>query len=123
MLLLPWVALTLVAFLVFVLGAFFDYLGVATVGATLLIAVGAGVAVDDLETQTGVDIERNVTTVPVNQNGTIVNETVVDGVQRTPQYETVAIIREFGDTGPLAVGGLQMLVGGLLFSRRLDDAR
>jgi hypothetical protein len=121
MLLLSYAVLSLVGFGFFVLGAWLDYLGVAAVGAVLFIGVGGAVAVDDLETQTGVDVERNVTTVPVNQNGTIVNETVVDAVNRTRQYETVAPLREFGDSGPFALGAIQMLAGAVLFSRRLNE--
>jgi hypothetical protein len=123
MLLIPYVALTSLGFVIFVLGAYFDYLGVSAVGAVLIIGVGASVAVGDLETQTGVSVDRNVTTVQVNQNGTIVNETVVDAVEKSENYETVAPIRDFGESGPFAVGGLQMVVGGLLFSRRLNETR
>jgi hypothetical protein len=123
MLLLPYVALSLVGFAFFVLGAWLDYLGVAAVGAVIFIGVGATVAVGDLETQTGASVDRNVTTVAVNQNGTIINETVVDGVERTKQFETVAPLRRFGEGGPFALGAFQMVAGAVLLGRRLNEVQ
>jgi len=124
MLLIPYIALSLVGFAFFVLGAWLDYLGVAAVGAVIFIGVGASVAVADLETKTGETVDRNITFVQVEQeNGTTVNETVVDSVERRDEYERVAPLREFGDSGPFALGAFQMLTGALLLSRRLNEVR
>jgi hypothetical protein len=48
-------------------------------------------------------------------------ETVVESTTSATTYETVAPLREFGNAGPLSLGGLQMLVGGLLLTRRLNE--
>jgi hypothetical protein len=112
-LLVPFVALSTLGFAVFVLGNILDYTGVAAVGAVVVIAVGGAVALTDLETATGETVEREYTTVN--------NETVVASTTSTTTYQTVAPLREFGDAGPLSLGALQMLVGGLLFARRLEE--
>lgn len=116
MLLWPFVALTTFGFGVWLTGAFFEYAGIAAIGATLIIAVGGGVALTDLQTQTGEIVEKSYTTV---NNTTVVNETTTK-----PQYSTVTIIEEFGgDAGHLSFGGLVMLVGGLLFSHTMNEVR
>jgi len=112
-LLIPFVALSTLGFGLFLLGSMLDYTGVAAVGAVLVIAVGGAVALTDLETATGETVEREYTTVN--------SETVVASTTSTTTYETVAPLREFGDAGPLSLGGLQMLVGGLLLTRRLNE--
>jgi hypothetical protein len=127
-LLIPYVALSLTGFAFFVLGAHYDYLGVAAVGAVLFIAIGATVAVDDLEAATGEKIvERNITTENVTvdfSTDTQEERTVVDSVTKHKEYQTIAPLREFGgQTGPFALGGLQMLVGGLLLTRRLNEVQ
>jgi len=123
MMLMPWVALSSLGFAVFVLGAYLDYLGVAAVGAVLIIGLGASVAVDDLETTTGEEIERDYSVVELNQSGQNGSEnvTVVTSVTKHQTTATVAPLRTFGETGPFALGGLQMLTGAVLFSRRLEE--
>lgn len=126
MLLLPYTALSLAGFAFFVLGAHYNYLGVAAVGAVIFIGVGATVAVDDLEAATGEKIvERNITTHNITTDfstDTKESRTVVDNVTTQTQYRTIAPLREFGgSTGPFALGGLQMVVGGLLLTRQLNE--
>jgi len=113
-LLLPFVALSLLGFGVWLLGAFFNYTGIAAIGAVLVIALGAAVVLTDLRVQTGERVEKNYTTAG--------NTAVVANTTTTFQYETVSIIAEFGGASQLSLGGLQMLVGGLLMSRQLNEA-
>jgi hypothetical protein len=112
-LLTPFALLTAFGLGLFLLGSILDYTGIAAVGAVVVIAVGGGVAVTGLNTVTGETVDRQYTTVN--------NQTVVDSTTSTQTTETVAPLREFGDSGPLSLGGLQMAVGGLLFARRLND--
>jgi len=112
-LLLPFVALSLLGFGIWLLGSFFDYTGIAAIGAVMIIALGGAVVLTDLVVKTGETVEKNYTDV----NGT----TVVANETRTFQYEPVSLITEFGETGQLSLGGLQMLVGGLLMSRKLNE--
>jgi len=114
-LLVPFVALSTLGFALFLIGHELGYTGVAAIGAVLIIAIGGGVAISDLEVKTGEHVEKTYKTVD--------NSAVVDTVNRTNQYSTVRPIRRFGAAGQLGLGAMQMLVGGVLFSRHLDERR
>jgi hypothetical protein len=114
-LLLPFLALSGLGFGLFTMGHFLEFTGVAAVGAVLIIALGGGVALSDLEHKTGEVVTKTYT----NSNGS----EVVDTVERTNRYDTIRPIRRFGASGQLGLGAMQMLVGGLLFSRRLNQER
>lgn len=112
-LLLPFAVLSVLGFGIWLLGSFFEYTGIAAIGAVIIIALGGAVVLTDLSVRTGVTVEKNHTVVD--------GETVVANETRTFEYQPVGIISEFGETGQLSLGGLQMLVGGLLMSRKLNE--
>jgi len=110
MLLVPWATLSAAAAGAFLFGVASNYTGIASIGAVLMLAVGGAVVLTDLETQTGQTVERDFDTI---DNTTVaVNETV------QYQYDTVAVLREFGGTaGVFGFGALQMLAGLAMFTR------
>lgn len=114
MLLWPFVVLTSFGLVVFLLGAFNDYTGIAAIGAVLIIAVGGGVALTDLETRTDKNISRTY--------GQAGNEPVLMNSTASWEHEEVALIETFGGpTGHLSFGGIQMLIGGLLLIHILNE--
>lgn len=116
MLLVSFALLSVFSVAVWLLGAYFEYAGIAAIGATLLIATGGGVTLTDLETKTGETVERSYTTVN--------NETVVNETSTQADYDTVAVIDRFGGpAGHLGFGGLVMAVGGLLFAHTMNELR
>ena len=112
-LLLPFVALSLLGFGIWAIGSFFQYTGIAAIGAVLVISLGGAVVLTDLRVKTGVEID--------NEHTVVDGETVVDNSTRTFEYQTVSLIDEFGDAGHLSLGGLLMLVGGLLMTHALNE--
>jgi hypothetical protein len=88
-----------VGFVAFVLGAVFQYQGVAVIGAVLILGVGAVVTVSGVEHRSG----EVVTTQPDNS-------TVHDF-----QYERTETPQN------LSLGTLLMLLGGVLALRSLND--
>lgn len=114
MLLTTFVVMSSVGFATWLLGHYFQYTGIASIGAVLLIAVGGAVALTDLQVKTGETVERNY--------GTVDNETVVVNQTTTNQYETLTILDQFGGvSGPLSLGGLLMILGGLLMTQHLNE--
>lgn len=114
MLLTPFLALSTLGFVVWGIGHFSNYTGIAAIGAVLVIAVGGTVVLTDLHVKTGETVEKDYITVN--------NSTVVDNVTRTDTYDRLSILDELGgQAGPLSLGGLMMLTGGLLMVRRLNE--
>lgn len=114
MLLIPFVTLTTFGFATWLLGHYFEYTGIASIGAVLIIAVGGAVALTDLRVQTGETVE--------NEYEVVENETVIANQTVSHTYETVTVSRELGGIGgPLSIGGLVMIIGGVLMTRHLDE--
>lgn len=128
MLLISYVVLSAVGFSFFALGTVFEYYGVASIGAVLIIAVGGAVAINGLEVAVGEDVDREFETVELVENDTstntttVRNETVVTNVTRTTEYESVGIFTQFdNDATTLGLGALHLLLGGVMFSRPLEE--
>lgn len=123
MLLETYLALTGVGAGLWLLGHYFSFTGLVAIGGVLVLAVGGTVVATGLAVQSGEYIERSYE--PVNEtaasNGTAVNVTDQVAVNEThiAQTRENALHREFGDAGPLSLGGLQMLAGALLISQHL----
>lgn len=114
MLLTTFVVMSSLGFATWLLGHYFQYTGIASIGAVLLIAVGGAIAVTDLQVKTGETVEK--------EYGTVDNETVVTNQSTTNQYETVTVLQQFGGVGgPLSLGGLVMILGGLLMTHHLNE--
>lgn len=113
-LLTTFVVLNALGFGIWILGHYFEYTGIAAIGAVFVIAVGGAVALTSLEVRSGETIDREYTSVG---NEPVENQTTV-----TKTAETVKISERFG--GPLnhfSIGALLMLVGGLLMTHRLEE--
>jgi hypothetical protein len=98
MLLVPAVILTLLGFVVWGAGILFDFSGLATIGAVMVVAVGAMILSDGLQQRDGT-IERQVDT----------NTTEIE-----PQTTDVQFLPSF----PL--GLVWTLLGGVLLLRGVD---
>lgn len=118
----------------FLLGHLLDFTGVAAIGATIVLAVGGAVILSGLMVQTGVEVTREYRVVNESSPDAVYNQTanssevvamngtdyVVTNVTREPVLAQNAVTATLGDdAGPLTIGGLQMLVGGLLLSQHL----
>lgn len=99
------VVITALGFTTWILGAVFEYRGMAALGAVLVVGVGAMITVGGLEHRDG---EKRVYTYENESNETVKNETVVE-----PRYSTF----EPAERWPL--GPLWMLVGAVAFFRAL----
>lgn len=92
-------ALISLGFVTWILGSIFEYHGVATIGAVVIVGVGAMVANGGLEFKTG-EIETTV------DNSTTETENQYNSVD-TPTH--------------LSLGAIIMLLGGTLFLRALNE--
>lgn len=91
--------LTLLGFVMWIVGSVFEYVGIAMIGAAVIIGTGAMVTESGLEYQTGeTRIEES--------NNTTVVEAEYDSIDTPTQ---------------LSLGGLWMLFGGLLAIHRLNE--
>jgi len=112
-LLIPYLVFSGLGLGAWLIGHFFGYTGVAAVGAVLLLATGGAVAMTDLQQRDGKTVNKTYTTVNGN---TVVDEEIVE-----PEYDRVDQLDQFGPTGSLSLGGFQLILGGLLFTRRLNE--
>ena len=114
MFLTSFLALTALGLALFLIGHFFEYTGVATIGAIMLIAVGGTVASTQLVVQDGQQVEKSFTVVD--------NETVNNQTEVIRSTRPVAISDAIG--GPVtsySTGGMLMIVGGLLLTRHINE--
>lgn len=111
--------LTTAAFLIllglgtWVIGAVFEYSGVAVIGATLVIGVGAMFTATGLKYQSGETVDNNLTT---NQSG---NDTEIAVNNSTTTYEYTNV----QTPTRLPLGILVMLLGGAFALRGIDISR
>jgi len=92
--------LTLFGFGMWIVGSVFEYIGIAMIGAAIIIGTGAVVADGGLEYETGeTRIEESNNTTVIEKDYQSIN---------TPQQ--------------LSLGGLWMLFGGLLAIHRLNES-
>jgi len=122
-LLTSYLALTAAGLAFFALGKWAEYTGVAVIGAVLILAVGGAVALGGIQVKDGESVDRDVETIElVKENGSTVNETVVRNVSRTNEYRDVEVLSVLDSgTTTLGLGGLHLLLGGVLISRKLED--
>ncbi len=92
-------ALTTLGFATWILGSIFEYHGVATVGAVIIVGVGAMVSNEGLEVKTG-EVQNQI------DNST----TEVEN-----QYQPIST------PAHLSLGVIVMLLGGTLFLRALNE--
>jgi len=101
------------------IGHYFEYHGVATIGAVILIAVGGAASVTDVTVKDGEVIERDFqefnesdgTTNPVN-NATRITET----------RRAVSVSESLGSVESYLLGALTMVAGALLLVQNLNEA-
>lgn len=114
MLLVAFATLLTLGFSTFLIGHYFGYTGVASVGAVIIIGVGGAVAMTDLRMQTGKTVDNAYTTAG--------NQPVVDNQTISYEYDTVSVSKVLGGAaGPFSIGALVMLIGGLLMTQHLNE--
>lgn len=95
-------------------------IGVAVLGAAIIMATGGAVALGDVEHQTGKVIDHTY----AEYNQTAENgSTVVNNASRVRYTRgTVSITEPFGGAfGQLGLGGVEMIIGALLMIRDLEE--
>lgn len=111
MLLTLWVALSSLAFGSFILGHLLGFHEVASIGAVMVIIVGADVILNDIQVKTGEEIEREYTDV----NGeTVENATTVNATYRTHSWTEANL-----GTNAIGLGLFQILIGVFLFYQQM----
>lgn len=105
--------LVVLGLLVWLIGEYFQYLGVAALGASLLIIAGSAVALTGLEIRVGETQSFQYTQID--------NTTVRESATVSYDYKTrtLAEILNVGVVASLGLGGLLMLLGTLLLSQTL----
>lgn len=111
MLLMLYAVLTTLAFGSFILGHLLGFHGVASIGAVMVMIVGADVVLNDVQMKTGEQIDREYTTV---NNTTVENSTTVNATFRTHSWTEQSL-----GTNALGLGIFQMLLGVLLFYQQM----
>lgn len=106
-----WVALSGLAFGSFILGHLLGFPGVASIGAVLVMIVGADVVLNDVQVKTGEQIERDYATV---NNTTVENSTTVNATYRTHSWTEQNL-----GTNAIGLGIFQILIGVLLFYQQM----
>lgn len=95
-------------------GHLFEYHGVASVGAVIIIMVGGVATMGVVTVPSGETVDRNYDT--VNNSTVVVNETV------TEQREPVQITGQYsGVISSLGLGGFTMIAGALLLAQDLSQ--
>lgn len=99
------------------------FIAIAAIGAVIIMATGGMVALDDVEQQTGKTIENEFTEAA---NVSTANDTEIVYVNNESQirysYDRISLTDRFGAAfGQLGLGGMQMIVGGLLMIRDLEE--
>jgi len=107
--------LVVLGLVVWLIGESFDYIGVAALGATMIIIAGSAVALTGLEIQTG-EVQNYHYQLENNSSDYVLNKT-----ETAVQYQTRTLgqIMNVGITASLGLGGLLMLLGTILMSQTL----
>lgn len=113
MLLTTFVLLNAFGLILWLLGHYFSFHGVASIGAILVIMVGGAAAISDVTVQSGEQIERQFDTV---DNQTVNNESTISYTE-TP----VAVTTTIGAVESYMLGALTMIAGALLLVQNLNE--
>jgi hypothetical protein len=95
-------------------------IGIAVLGAAIVMATGGAVALSDVEQRTGKVVDNNYA--EFNQTAENGSEVVNNESQISYTRTRVSITDSFGSAfGQLGLGGFQMIVGSLLMIRDLEE--
>ena len=114
--------LSILGFLAWVLGHVYSYQGIATLGAVLVVGVGAAVMVGGLETPVG---EERVETTEVNTTELTTsdgNVTNVTGAETTTA-EVTTVYEPIGTTSSFPTGLVLTLLGGVMTLRAVEGGQ
>jgi len=120
-------ALTSLGFVTWILGSIFEYHGIASIGAVILVGVGAMVSNGGLEVKTGeIEMQSDNTTANVSiDHEEINNSTVATAETRAQNTSGTTIIRNkyepVSTPTHLSLGVILMLLGGTMFLRSLNN--
>lgn len=107
--------LVIFALIVWLTGQYFQYTGIAVIGATTMIIAGSAIALTGVEVRTGevrhfnYQLENNSTDYVLNRSAT------------SYEYQTTALatVMNVGIVAPLGLGGLVMLLGATMLANTL----
>lgn len=95
------------------IGHYFEFTGIAVIGATLVLIAGSAIVLTGLDVRSGMVQTKTYTTV---DNSTVVNSTSTD---YTYQSRSVGDIFGVGILGSLGIGGLLMIGAAVMMSQSL----
>lgn len=95
------------------LGHYFEFHGVAAIGAVIVIAIGGAATLTPLTVKSGEQIDRDFATI---NNQTVNNQTNISYT-----YQTVAVTQSIGSLQSYLLGALTMIAGALLLVQDLNQ--
>jgi len=113
MLLTTYVLLSAFGAAIWLLGHWFEFSGVATIGAVIVIAAGGSGMIADISVRDGEYINNEHTVV---NNSTVVDNTTIQQTERE-----IALGQVYSPLTSFTLGGLTMLVGALLLIQHLNE--
>jgi hypothetical protein len=114
--------LSILGFTAWVLGHVYSYQGIATLGAVLMVGVGAAVMVGGLETPAGeerVETTDVNTTELTNADGNVTNVTASE----TTTAEVTTVYEPIGTTSSFPTGLVLTLLGGVMTLRAVEGGQ
>ena len=108
-------SLIVLGLVVWLIGQFFEYRGVAIIGAGLIIIAGSAISLTGVEIRTGETRTYSYT----DFNGTTVRDNAT--ISYSYQTRTLADVMNIGVLGSLGLGGLVLLLGAVLMAQTLSE--
>jgi hypothetical protein len=117
--------LSALGFVTFLVGHLYSYQGIATIGAVLIVGLGAGVMVGGLEVESGQQrVETANTTTDGERVGLTTNATTISSVSETDAMVSVTTTYEpIGTTSSFPLGVVLTLLGGVMTMRALEGGQ
>lgn len=117
MLLTSFAILSTIGGALWLLGHYFEFHGVAVIGAVLILLVGGAAAMTDVTVRDGEVVDRDYTEFNTSDG----NSTVVQNqTEITYQQRPVAVTRSIGSIESYTLGALTMIAGALLLVQDLN---
>jgi len=117
--------LSALGFVTFLVGHLYSYQGIATIGAVLIVGLGAGVMVGGLEVESGQQrVEMANTTTDGERVDVTANTTNISSVSQTDATVVVETTYEpIGTTSSFPLGVVLTLLGGVMTMRTLEGGQ
>lgn len=119
MLLWSFVLLSAFGGAMWLLGHYFEYHGVAVIGAVIIIAVGGAAAITDVAVRDGHVIEKDYRDFNTSDDST---DPVNNKTELSYTKQEVSVTQSIGSLESYALGALTMIAGALLLVQDLNSA-